>query len=149
MVIKMNILVSSCLLGTACRYDGGAKAKEELLALLKDGKHTFVPVCPEQLGGLMTPRPPAERQGKRVVNSEGADVTEAFQRGAEEALRLAKLYGCTAAVLKEHSPSCGSGKIYDGSFCGVLTDGDGMTAALLKQNGIPVIGESELGKIDR
>ena len=106
-----------------------------------------VPVCPEQLGGLPTPRKPSERRGERVVMNDGRDVTAEYRRGAEEALRLARLYGCTAAVLKEKSPSCGCGRVYDGTFSGTLTDGDGVTAALLKENGIKVYGESELEKL--
>ena len=140
----MKILISACLLGSCCRYDGASKAHPLAAALAEC--QTLVPVCPEQLGGLPTPRPPAERRGNRVVTQSG-DVTEQYRRGAEEALRLARLYGCTAAVLKEKSPSCGSGRIYDGTFSGTLTDGDGVTAELLKENGIKVYGESELEKL--
>lgn len=145
----MNIIVSGCLLGISCRYDGGTQEAKELIAWVREGGHSLIPVCPEQLGGLATPRPPAERQGERVVNCEGVDVTEAYQRGARETLRLAKLYGCTLAVLKERSPSCGSGEIYDGSFCGALTEGDGVTTELLRQNGIRVLGESEIGILQK
>ena len=105
-----------------------------------------MPVCPEQLGGLPTPRPPAERQGERVVTQTG-DVTEQYRQGAEEALRLCKLLGCQAAVLKERSPSCGHGQIYDGTFSGTLTAGDGVTAALLTAHGIPVYGESRIEEL--
>lgn len=111
------------------------------------GRHDLVPVCPEQLGGLPTPRTPSERRGDRVVMNTGADVTEQYRRGAEAALRLCRLTGCEAAILKERSPSCGCGRIYDGTFTGTLTDGDGVTAALLKENGIKVYGESELEKL--
>ena len=104
-------------------------------------------MCPEQLGGLSTPRNPSERRGERVVMNDGRDVTAEYRRGAEEALRLARLYGCTAAVLKEKSPSCGCGRVYDGTFSGTLTDGDGVMAELLKENGIRVYGESELEKL--
>jgi len=138
----MKILVSACLLGAACRYDGKSKrygAVEELCR-----RHEVVPVCPEQLGGLPTPRVPAERQGDRVVTKTGGDVTAEYRRGAEEALHLAQLLGCTVAVLKERSPSCGSGQIYDGSFTGTLTDGFGVAAQLLRSHGIRVLGESEL-----
>lgn len=135
------ILVSACLLGTPCRYDGTGKPDKRILALAKT--HTLVPVCPEQLGGLPTPRQPAERLGARVVTREGADVTEAFTRGAEETLRLARLLNCHIAILKAHSPSCGCGRIYDGSFSGALIDGDGMTAALLKKNGMTVYTEQD------
>lgn len=138
----MNILVSACLLGTACRYDGKAKANEKVVGLLK--KETLIPVCPEQLGGMTTPRLPSEIRGDRVVNEAGEDVTACYQKGAEEALKLAKLYGCSLALLKERSPSCGCGQIYDGTFSKNLTEGDGITARLLKKNGIRVIGESDL-----
>ena len=139
------ILVSACLLGCACRYDGQSKPYPLARELARRG--LAVPVCPEQLGGLPTPRKPSERQGERVVMNDGRDVTTEYRRGAEEALCLARLYGCTAAVLKEKSPSCGSGRIYDGTFSGTLTDGDGVTAELLKENGIKVYGESELEKL--
>ena len=110
------ILISACLLGCACRYDGKSKPHPLAQELARQG--LAVPVCPEQLGGLPTPRAPSERQGERVVSSLGADVTAQYRRGAEEALRLAELYGCTTAVLKERSPSCGSGAIYDGPRTG-------------------------------
>ena len=138
----MRILVSACLLGIACRYDGRSKPHPDMAELMKH--HQLVPVCPEQLGGLPTPRTPSERQGERVVMADGADVTEQYRRGAEEALRLCRLLGCEAAVLKERSPSCGKDRIYDGTFSGTLTDGWGVTAELLRQNGIPVYGESEI-----
>ena len=141
----MKILVSACLLGARCRYDGASKAHSEMAALAK--RHTLIPVCPEQLGGLSTPRPPAERQGERVVTRSGADVTEQYRRGAEETARLCKLLGCEAAVLKERSPSCGRGEIYDGTFTGTLTAGDGVTAELLTVQGIAVYGESEIEEL--
>ena len=140
--MKEAILISACLLGVRCRYDGGSKPQEPLLRLME--KYTLIPVCPEQLGGLPTPRLPSERIGAQVVMKDGTDVTAAYRRGAEEALRLARLFGCRRAVLKERSPSCGSGTIYDGSFSGRLTVGDGVTAALLRENGIAVCGESAL-----
>lgn len=107
----------------------------------------LVPVCPEILGGLPTPRTPSERQGERVVSKTGADVTAAYQKGAEETLRLARLFGCRKALLKERSPSCGRGQIYDGSFSGRLIPGDGVTARLLEQEGIAVFGESQLQQL--
>ena len=107
----------------------------------------LVPVCPEILGGLPTPRTPSERQGERVVSKTGADVTAAYQKGAEEALRLARLFGCRKALLKERSPSCGRGQSYDGSFSGRLIPGDGVTARLLEQEGIAVFGESQLQQL--
>ena len=140
----MKILISACLLGACCRYDGASKAPP-LAALLAE-RHTLVPVCPEQLGGLPTPRPPAERRGGRVVTQSG-DVTEQYLRGAEETLKLCKLLGCEAAVLKERSPSCGRGQVYDGTFSGTLTAGDGVTAELLAAHGILVYGESQIEKL--
>lgn len=137
----MTILVSACLLGCPCRYDGTAKADPRVLALME--RHTLIPVCPEQLGGLPTPRLPSERREGGVFDRGGKDVAAQYRQGAEEVLRLARLYGCTHAVLKERSPSCGSGQIYDGSFSHVLVPGSGVAAELLAQNGITVLGESQ------
>ncbi len=106
-------------------------------------RHELIAVCPECDGGLPTPRIPSERCGKRVLNQNGQDVTDAYFLGARRALEAALAHGCTLAILKERSPSCGSGKIYDGTFSRALIDGDGVTAEVLKQNGIEVIGESE------
>ena len=141
----MRILVSACLLGLACRYDGASKPREEILALKE--RHELIPVCPEQLGGLPTPRVPAERQGEKVVTREGGDVTAQYRKGAEEALKLCRLVDCSCAVLKERSPSCGCRGIYDGSFSGTLTEGQGVTAELLIRSGIPVYGESEVAEL--
>ena len=137
----MKILVSACLLGVRCRYDGKSKPHPAVERLME--QHTLIPVCGEIFGGLPTPRVSAERQGARVATADGRDVTAAYRRGAEEVLRLAERYGCKAAILKERSPSCGSGRIYDGTFTGTLTDGWGVTAELLRDHGICVIGESE------
>ncbi len=141
----MRILISACLLGCRCRYDGASKPQPWLDALAEH--HSLVPVCPEQLGGLATPRPPAERRGDRVVTREGGDVTAQYRRGAEEALRLCRQLRCEAALLKERSPSCGSGSVYDGTFTGTLTAGDGVTAELLRAQGIPVYGESRAAEL--
>ena len=135
------ILVSACLLGVPCRYDGTGFADARILALSK--KRHLIPVCPEQLGGLPTPRPPVERHDTRVLSRDERDFTAAFARGAEETRRLAKLFSCRIAILKANSPSCGSGQIYDGCFCGRLIPGDGMTAALLKQDGLTVLSEKD------
>ena len=116
----MKLLISACLLGARCRYDGASKA-HPLVSTLAE-QYTLVPVCPEQLGGLATPRPPAERRDGRVVTKSGADVTEQYRRGAEETLKLCKLLGCQAAVLKERSPSCGRGEVYDGTFIRGIPD---------------------------
>lgn len=137
----MKILVSACLLGVCCRYDGQAKPHEGALSLL--GRHTLIPVCPEIYGGLATPRPAAERVGERVLTAQGGDVTAQYRRGAEETLRLGRLYGCEAALLKERSPSCGHGVIHNGQFDGGLVPGNGVTAEWLLQNGIAVYGESD------
>ena len=136
------ILVSACLLGLCCRYNAESKANESVLALAKT--HSLVPVCPEQLGGLPTPRPPAERKGERVVSKNGTDVTDAFTKGAEETLLLARTLGCKTAVLKARSPSCGHGRIYDGTFTGKIVPGSGVTAELLEANGVNVYTEEEL-----
>ena len=143
----MRILISGCLLGVCCRYDGASKPHPLALELAKD--HELILVCPEQLGGLATPRPPAERQGERIIAKTGLDVTEQYRRGAEETLKVYRLLNCDAAVLKERSPSCGSGEIYDGTFAGTLIPGDGTTAELLKANGAPVCGESGIPELLR
>lgn len=141
---RTRILVSACLLGLCCRYDGKEKADGRVLELLKRDDILLIPVCPEQLGGMETPRLPSERRGEAVVNRSGEDVTEYYRKGAAQALKLAELYGCKAAILKERSPSCGKGQIYDGTFSGTLTEGDGVTAELLKSHGIQIFGESEV-----
>ncbi len=140
-----SVLVSACLLGARCRYAGDGKRLGGLDALMRRAQ--IVPVCPEIYGGLPTPRTPAERRGDRVINRDGADVTAEFERGAQEALELAELFGARFALLKERSPSCGSGEIYDGSFGGVRVDGDGVAAALLKAHGVEVYGESRLEEL--
>ena len=141
----MRILVSACLLGVGCRYDGQSNQLPQLEQLMK--KHTCIPVCPEIFGGLPTPRVPAERQGNKVIAKDGQDVTENFVRGTAEVLRLADLYHCKAALLKERSPSCGSGQIYDGTFTKTLVEGDGLTAQMLKKKGITVYGESQIQEL--
>ena len=138
----MNILVSACLLGVACRYDGKSKPVDSVVELLD--KYNLIPFCPEIYGGLTTPRMPSEIVGDRVLHNNGTDVTAQYKKGAEEALRLAKLYNCKYAILKEKSPSCGKGKIYSGNFDRTLIDGDGITTRLLTKNGIKVLGESEI-----
>ena len=130
------MIVSACLAGFPCRYDGKARPCAQVVELIKAGK--AIPVCPEQLGGLPTPRTSCEIREGRVVDADGRDRTEAFQRGAKAVLRIAQTYGATEALLQSRSPSCGSGWIYDGSFTKTLTAGDGVTARLLKENGIQV-----------
>lgn len=138
------VIVSACLLGTDCRYDGKSKPDRALIARLR--AEGIVPVCPEQLGGLRTPRPPAEIVGgdgaavldgaARVINREDADVTENYVRGAEQVLALARRLGIETAYLKSNSPSCGFGRI---RRRGRLVDGMGVCAALLSRHGIEVI----------
>lgn len=135
-------LCSACLLGVKCRYDGKSKPNEKALALSK--KEALIPICPEQLGGLPTPREPAEQLGERVVTKTGKNVTDNFQNGAKEVLKLAKLFNIKEALLKQRSPSCGSGQIYDGTFSGTVINKNGVTTALLKKNGIKVISEEDL-----
>lgn len=141
----MNILVSACLLGVGCRFDGLCKPVESVQKLID--KFNLIPFCPEIYGGLPTPRCPSEIVGDKVLSKDGIDVTAQYNKGAQEALKIAKMYSCKYAILKEKSPSCGNGKIYSGNFDKVLVDGDGITAALLKKNGIIVMGESEIYKI--
>lgn len=143
----LNILISACLLGTACRYDGGHKFNPDAASLADDPRLKLVPVCPERMGGLRAPREPSELRGGRVLSRAGEDVTAEFERGAAKALELAQKHGCKYAVLKERSPSCGYGQIYDGSFSGTLTGGDGVCAALLAANGITVFGESRIKEL--
>lgn len=139
-----KVLISACLLGLPCRYDGASKPHEKARALLQLPDLLLIPYCPECFGGLPTPRPPAERQNERVLNAEGFDVTAPYQKGAEGALQLCRLYGCKRAILKAKSPSCGCGRIYDGRFSKTLIPGNGVTADLLLANGIKVITEENL-----
>lgn len=136
-----KILVSSCLLGSQCRYKGDGCRCEKVLALAEN--HILIPVCPEQMGGLATPRDPSERVNDRVMSCKGRDVTEQFRKGAENALFLAQLNHVDFAVFKANSPSCGKGIIYDGTFTGGKKEGNGITADLLLENGIPVFTEDE------
>ena len=140
----MKILVSHCLLGEPCRYDGASRLDRQVMELHKAG-HTLIPVCPEVLGGLDTPRAPAELQPDgRVVNEEGEDVTAAYQAGAQAVLRIAKEQGCTLAVLKARSPSCGCGEVYDGTFTRTLKGGWGVAARVLLEAGVTVMDEEHL-----
>ena len=135
--MKEKILVSMCLLGINCKYNGGNNLSEEVLEYIKD-KEVY-PICPEIMGGLKTPRNPSEIQGNKVINNIGEDVTQQYLKGAEETLKIAKLFNIKKAILKAKSPSCGNGKIYDGTFTSTLIEGDGITTKLLKENGIEVI----------
>lgn len=146
-------LISACLLGIKCTWDGTNKYRnEEALQLLEND--ILIPVCPEQLGGLKTPRPPQEIQrgsgddvldGRcQVKDINGKDVTQEFVRGAEETLRIARLLKVRQFVGKSRSPSCGRRQIYDGTFSNKVIDGDGVTTALLRRNGIEIIDEEDL-----
>lgn len=143
---KPYVLISAYLMGCNTRYAGDGKLLDNIVELM--ARYNLIPVCPEQLGGLATPREPSEQrviEGRiRVINRLDEDVTEQFERGAAEALHLAQMYGCRLAILKERSPSCGFGQIYDGTFSGRLKEGQGITASLLSENGIEIIGESSL-----
>jgi len=148
----VHILVSACLAGENCKWDGGNNKNQAVLEFMEKmkGKAEFHFVCPEQMGGLSTPRPASEIrvEDEVVVNTEGRDVTAEFLLGADLALKEAKKYGCTLAILKERSPSCGSHGVYDGSFSHKLVPGMGKTAALLSGYGIRVVGESEIGSLE-
>lgn len=145
-------LCSACLLGIACRYDGASKANEKVLRLAEN--EILIPICPEQLGGQSTPRPDSQIVGgtgydvlegrASVLEKDNTDVTPYFIKGAEEVLRIARLYHISSAILKQRSPSCGSGKIYDGTFSGRIIEGDGVTTALLKNNRLEVLSEEDL-----
>lgn len=147
-------MISACLIGCECRYDQKSCRDQELEQLLREGK--VIPVCPEQLGGLPTPRPPAEIVGgdgfdvldgkARIVDQKGNDVTEEFLAGARQALKLAQTVGATSAILKENSPSCGSTFVYDGTFSGKKVTGTGLTAALFRRHGIEVQSEQTHGE---
>lgn len=166
-----NVLISACLIGVHCRYDGKCQNIEhfnEKLPQLME-KYNLIPICPEVYGGLSTPRIPSEivcghlsddtdkeavnfedkntMTKRRVINKDGIDVTRQFESGAKEACYLAKLYNCKYAILKKRSPSCGSGQIYDGTFSKTLTDGDGITAAALKAQSIAVFNEDNCGEL--
>lgn len=141
----MTILVSACLMGLYCRYNGERVTDGRIAALME--KHTLIPFCPEVYGGMPTPREPSEIRSGRVYAKSGADVTEFYERGAAEAVRLARLYGCRYAILKERSPSCGSGEVYDGTFSGRRVAGDGVCAEALKKDGVTVWGETGIGNL--
>ena len=149
---KPKILISACLLGENCKYNGGNNAdaiSAEALDKLRQ-IYELVAVCPECMGGLTTPREPAEicANGRVVTKFSGCDVTAEFILGAQNCADIARENGCKIAVLKERSPSCGSCEIYDGSFTGRIVSGDGLTAAALKKLGVRVVGESALAELN-
>ena len=137
-----KILVSACLLGVNCKYNGKNNKNDKVLEYIKD--KYVIPICPEDFGGLPTPRIPSEIKNNRVINKEENDVTNNFVTGANKVLEIAKTLGIKKALLKQKSPSCGSGKIYDGTFTGNIINGDGITTKLLKENNIEVITEEDL-----
>lgn len=132
-------IVSACLAGINCAYDGQNRINQKVVELVSRGE--AIPVCPEQLGGLPTPRVPSERSGPIVITKKGKDVTDNFQRGAQEALKIVKLVDCKQAILKSRSPSCGYGQIYDGSFSNTLIKGNGVFTDILLERGVEVITE--------
>jgi uncharacterized protein YbbK (DUF523 family) len=136
------ILVSACLLGIYCRYDGRCETDERVMALSED--HVLIPVCPEQLGGLPTPRSAVELLDGRAVTRDGADLTEAFERGVLQVERVARLTGARAAVLQPRSPSCGRDIIYDGTFSGRRIEGDGALTQCLRAQGFLLLVPDEL-----
>ncbi len=136
------IIVSACLAGINCRYDGKNNSEQRIIEMVRNGK--AIPVCPEQLGGLPTPRFAAEISGQKIITKNGKDVTDYFLKGALETLKIAKMVKCRKAILKSHSPSCGSGKIYNGTFSGKLIDGNGICAQILKNHNIVVVTENEI-----
>ncbi|MCK5883473.1 MAG: DUF523 domain-containing protein [Bacteriovoracaceae bacterium] len=137
MMTTPPILMSTCLLGVRCRYDGSHQERAEMIELLKN--ENVIPVCGEQMGGLTTPREPSEEVNGKILSISGKDVSHQFHRGAEDILKLAKIIGAKKAYLKTDSPMCGCGKIYDGTFSGVMINGDGELTKLLKKNDIEVI----------
>lgn len=137
-----KILVSACLLGINCKYDGENNKNDKVLEYLKDKE--VIPICPEIMGGLPTPRIPSEIKDNKVINKDGLDVTDNFLKGAKEVLYLAKLFNVNKALLKAKSPSCGVGEVYDGTFTHTKINGDGITTKLLKENNIEVITELDL-----
>ena len=134
---KEKILVSACLLGVNCKYNGGNNAYNEIDEFLKD--YEIIPICPEIMGGLSTPRCPAEKVGDKVITKDGVDVTKQYIKGANECLFLAKKYNVKKALLKLKSPSCGYEQVYDGTFTHTLINKNGITAELFINNGIEII----------
>ena len=136
------IIVSACLAGVECRYNGQQYSIPEVVEMVKKGQ--AIPLCPEILGGLEIPRPKVEQRGGRILAENGQDLTQQYEAGGEKALQIAKLVNCKKAILKSKSPTCGCGMIYDGTFSGELIHGDGIFCALLKKAGIPVYTENEI-----
>ena len=142
-----TLLISACLLGVRCRYDGGSKPQPGVEELA--GRYRLIPVCPEVFGGLPVPRTDAQRRGSSVVTRDGRDVTGQYFAGAEEAVRLALEHRVVCAIMKEKSPSCGSSMIYDGSFSGELIEGEGLASELLRKAGVRVFSENQLDEVEK
>ena len=140
-----KLLISACLLGRNCKYNGGNNYTPLVEAL--KARYDLVPVCPECFGGRPIPHEPSERVGDKVLSKSGEDVTEPFRRGAEKTLAAAIQQGVTRAVLKERSPSCGCGSIYNGTFTGTVVPGNGVAAELLLSRGVVIYGESRIGEL--
>lgn len=143
--MKQKLLVSACLLGINCKYDGGNNYISEVEQLKE--KYELIPICAEILGGLPTPRVPSERRGDRVITKEGKDVTEQFEKGAVETEKIARFFECHMALLKERSPSCGYGEVYDGTFTKTCRSGNGVTAQHLENANISIFRESDIRKL--
>ena len=141
------LLISACLLGMPCRYDGRSKQLDEAALRALRQRYKLVPVCPESAGGLPIPREPSEKRGAGFYSRSGRDVTAEYEKGAQTTLELALRYGCRLALMKERSPSCGHGKIYDGNFTGTLIPGNGAAVDKLLAEGITVYGESEVERL--
>ena len=138
----MRIAVSACLLGENCKYNGGNNYSEKLIKFVEG--HEVIPVCPEVLGGLSIPREPAEIVDGAVRRRDGTSVDEEFRKGAEEALNIIKQKQAELVILQSRSPSCGVGRIYDGTFSGTLIPGDGVFVKILKENGFKVMDVADL-----
>ena len=146
--MREKVLISACLAGINCKFNGENNLLDSGILDEISKRYHLLFICPEVFGGLSTPREPAEIKGGLVVTKTAKDVSENFINGAEICLKIAKLNGCKKAILKARSPSCGSGQIYDGSFTKKLIFGDGVAAKLLKENGILVFSEDEIGRLD-
>ena len=146
--MREKVLISACLAGINCKFNGENNLLNRDVLDEISKKYHLLFICPEVFGGLSTPREPAEMKGGLVVTKTAKDVSENFKFGAEICLKIAKLNGCKKAILKARSPSCGSWQIYDGSFTKKLIFGDGVAAKLLKENGILVFSEDEIGRLD-
>jgi len=140
-----KLLISACLLGENCKYNGGNNYLP-LVELLKE-RYELIAVCPESMGGLTSPRLPSERVGEKVVSKAGEDVTAAFEKGAAQTLEIALTQDVKKALFKERSPSCGCGEIYDGTFSGTLKKGNGAAAEKLLAAGVSIWGESKAAQL--